>query len=61
MTTSGHVCDIPTLLSFFFKLHHDQSSTLHRISFIIKMCFLLLNLTINHNFNNYLKTDVYKY
>ena len=38
MKTSGHVCDIPTLLSFFFQLHHDQS-TLNRISFFRKMCF----------------------
>ena len=39
MATSGHICDIPTLLSFFFQLHHVQSSTLHRISFFRKMCF----------------------
>ena len=56
MTTSGHVCDIP-ILSFFFQLHHDQSSTLHRIPFFRKMRFLLLFLPFLstklflHNYN----------
>ena len=56
MRTSGHVCDIPTLLSFFFQLHHNQSSTLHRTSFFRKMFFVVVILHCSQSSLNFIYT-----